>query len=104
MSVAKDSYVAIAASATATKLGSGVLGNYLKRIIVSVATSATSSVLLYDSSGATAIPLVPSNTPIGVYSIDLDIRAVGTTTTVGFHVTTAAGVSVVCVGHFGTQV
>lgn len=92
-------YETVAASQTAQVLGpNGRVGDVLERLIVSVATSATSAVSLLDGDGS-GIPVVPANTPIGVYVIEVGARAVNATTP-GWKITTAAGVSVLAVGRF----
>lgn len=88
-------YETVAASVTAQVLGgTGATGDYLHRLIISVATALTGTVTLLD--GATSIAVVPASTTIGVYSIELNmVSAVG-----AWKVTTGAGATVVGVGIF----
>lgn len=98
MAVPKTDYEAVAASQTAQQLGPvGGLGDVLERVVVNVTTSATSQVTIID--GDQSMVIVPANTPIGSYSIAIGARA-RVTTTPGWKITTAAGVSVVAVGRF----
>lgn len=89
-------YETVAASQTAQVLGvTGAKGDYLDRIIVSVATSATGTCSINDG-GGTEIPLTAANTPIGVYVIKLGLRSqVGT-----WRVTTGAGATAIGIGEF----
>ncbi len=88
-------YETVAASQTAQVLGgTGAAGDYLHRIVVNVATAATSTVSVID--GSTTVLAVPANTPIGSYSLELNLAAA----TGPWKVTTGAGVSVLAVGLF----
>jgi len=88
-------YETVAASQTAQMLGGlGAAGDYLHRIIVTVNTTATSTVTLVD--GVTSIALMPASTPAGVYSIDVNAAS----KTTGWKVTTGAGVTAIAVGIF----
>lgn len=91
-------HVEVAASQTDSKLGTGTVGNYLKRLIITVATSATGTVSIKDGNGS-AIPITAANTPIGVYVVDIDARCVAATTP-GWYVTTGAGATVMAIGRF----
>ena len=92
-------YEAVAASQTDQIMGPvGAVGNVLKRLIVSVATVATSTVSIKDGDGV-AIVITAANTPIGVYTVDVDARCVNATTP-GWKVTTGAGATVLAVGRF----
>lgn len=84
---------------------SNKFSNILTGAIVTVTNPASCAVTIKDGPGGTPIPLVPVNTPIGVYSVDLfGMRSVGTgsiDTTAnpgGWFATLGAGVSVVFVG------
>lgn len=91
-------YEEVAAGQTAQQLGPvGALGDVLQRLVVDVATAATSTVSIID--GNVSMAIVPANTPVGVYSIEIGARA-KVTTTPGWKITTGAGVSVVAVGRF----
>jgi hypothetical protein len=94
----EHAYVAVAAGQTDAALGSGAKGNILSRLVVTVNTAATSAVSIKDGNGS-AIPILPANTPIGVYSVDIGAIAVAATTP-GWKVTTGAGVSVLAIGKF----
>jgi len=89
-------YEHVAASQTAQVLGgTGATGDYLHRVAVTVSTAATSAVQLNDS-GVLVHTLVPANTPIGCYSIELNMSSA----TGAWSITTAAGVEVMAVGIF----
>jgi hypothetical protein len=94
----EQTYVTVAAGQTDAALGSGQKGDVLARLLVVVATAATSTVSVKDGNGS-AISVVPANTPIGAYSLDVGAIAINATTP-GWKVTTGAGVSVVAVGKF----
>ncbi len=85
----------IGASATEQVLGTtGAVGDYLHRLVITVGTAATSQVTIND--GAFSHILVRPNTPIGVYSIEMN-----TITEAGpWKITTAAGVEVLAMGNF----
>ncbi|MFZ9616319.1 MAG: hypothetical protein ACO3AG_06585 [Fluviibacter sp.] len=88
-------YETVAASQTAQVLGgTGAVGDYLHRVVVTVSTALTGTVTLLDN--ATSITLVPANATIGTYSIELNmVSASG-----AWKVTTGAGASVIAVGIF----
>jgi hypothetical protein len=88
-------YETVAASQTAQVLGNtGASGDYLHRLVISVATAATGTVTLLDN--ATSIVITAANTPIGVYTVDI-----GATSKNGaWKVTTGAGATVIGVGRF----
>jgi hypothetical protein len=88
-------YEAVAASQTGQVLGgTGATGDYLHRVVVAVATAATSTVSVID--GSTTILSIPANTPVGVYDIDIEAAAV----TGPWKITTGAGVTVLAIGIF----
>lgn len=88
-------YETVAAGQTAQVLGgTGAIGDYIHRLIVSVATSASGTVALLDN--ATSIPITAANTPIGVYVVDLGILSASG----AWKVTTGAGATVIAVGKF----
>ena len=91
----KYAYEAVAASQTNQVLGpTGATQDYLHRIVVAVATAATSTVSVID--GSTTILAIPANTPIGVYSIEINAcSAAG-----AWKITTGAGATVLAVGIF----
>jgi hypothetical protein len=88
-------YETVAVSQTGQVLGgTGATGDYLHRLIISVATAATSTVTLLD--GATSIVIMAATTAIGTYSVELNMRSVSG----AWSVTTGAGASVIAVGKF----
>lgn len=88
-------YETVAASQTAQVMGgAGAAGDYLHRIVVNVATAASSTVSVID--GSTTILSVPANTPIGSYSLELNLASANGP----WKVTTGAGVTVLAVGLF----
>lgn len=92
-------YEAVAASLTDQVLGpNGAVGDILERLVITVATAATSTVSIKDGNGS-SISIMAANTPIGVYSINVGARAVNPTSP-GWKVTTGAGASVVAIGYF----
>lgn len=97
LSAATD-YQAVAASQTDKALGAtGAAGDYLERLICTVATAATAAVSIKDGSGS-SIAILP-NSPgggIGVYVVSVGARS----TAGAWSVTTGAGVTVMAVGQF----
>lgn len=88
-------YETVAASQTGQVLGgTGAIGDYIHRLVVTITTSATGTVSLID--GSTSISITAANTPIGVYTVD--IGAVSKTG--AWSMTTGAGASVIAVGIF----
>ena len=88
-------YETVAASQTAQVLGTaGATGDYVHRLIVTVATAASGTVALLDST--TSIPITAANTPIGVYIVDLSILSKNGP----WKITTGAGATVIAVGKF----
>jgi hypothetical protein len=89
-------YEAVAPSATNQVLGiAGATNDFLARLIVNVTTSATGNVAIKDGDD-TALTLVPVNTPVGVYVVEVGVRSRAG----AWQVTTGAGASVVAVGQF----
>lgn len=89
-------YEAVAASQTNQVLGAvGARGDIIERLILSVTTSATSTVSIKDGAD-TAIVVVPNNVPVGVVVVEIGALS----RTGAWQVTTGAGVSVLAVGHF----
>lgn len=88
-------YETVAVSQTAQVLGTSTAkGGRLHRLIVTVATAATGTVTLID--GSTSIVITAANTPIGVYSVELNIVSASGP----FKITTGDGATVIAVGHF----
>lgn len=96
VAVGGTEYEAVAAGQTAQVLGAaGSTNDLLARLVVDVATAATSAVSIKDGADA-AIEVVPANTPIGTYNVELGIRS----RTGAWQVTTGAGVSALAIGQF----
>ena len=88
-------YETVAASQTAQVLGgTGAVGDYLHRLIVTVTTTGTSTLTLLDNS--TTVLTMAANTPVGVYSLEINAASASGP----WKVTTGAGVTVVAVGLF----
>lgn len=89
-------YETVAASQTAQVLGgTGAIGDYLHRIIITTNTAATATVTLLD--GATSIPLHSAGGPSGgAETVELNIASVSG----AWKVTTGAGCTVIGVGIF----
>jgi hypothetical protein len=83
-------YETVAVSQTAQVLGTnGAANDYL-----TVSTAASSTVSIID--GSTTVLAIPANTPVGVYSLELNLNAA----TGPWKVTTGAGAAVLAVGLF----
>lgn len=90
-------YEFVAASQTDQVLGGdGAPNDLLARLVVNVTTSATGTVGIKDGASGTLRTLVPANTPIGVYHVEIGARSVDG----GWRITTGAGASVFAVGQF----
>ena len=90
-------YETVAASQTAQVLGgTGAVGDYLHRVIISVVTVATASVTILD--GATSIVILTGNSALvpGIHSVELNMRSASG----AWKVTTGAGATVIGVGIF----
>jgi len=94
-------YEHVAASQSAQVLGgTGAVGDYLHRIIITVATAATAAVQIVDGTGAgilthTILPNSPGG-GIGVYNVEINaVSANG-----AWKITTGAGSEVMAVGIF----
>jgi len=94
-------YEHVAASQSAQVLGgTGAVGDYLHRIIITVATAATAAVQIVDGTGAgilthTILPNSPGG-GIGVYNVEINaISANG-----AWKITTGAGSEVMAMGIF----
>jgi hypothetical protein len=94
-------YEHVAASASAQVLGgTGAVGDYLHRIVITVATAASAAVQIVDGTGAgilthTILPNSPGS-GIGVYNVE--INAVSQNG--AWKITTGAGSEVMAVGIF----
>jgi len=88
-------YETVAASQTAQVLGgTGAIGDYLHRLIITDVTGSTGTVTILD--GSTSIPVMTSNSGTGVYNIECNMRS----KTGPWKVTTGAGATVIAVGIF----
>ena len=94
-------YEHVAASQSAQVLGgTGAVGDYLHRIVITVATAASAAVQIVDGTGAgilthTILPNSPGG-GIGVYNVEINaISANG-----AWKITTGAGSEVMAVGIF----
>jgi hypothetical protein len=88
-------YETVAAGQTAQVLGgTGATGDYIDKLIVTVATAASGTVALLDDT--TSIPITAANTAIGVYTVQLGILSKNG----AWKVTTGAGATVIAVGRF----
>jgi len=90
----------IPASQTDVVLGAtGDQGDYIDHFDVQVTTAATSACSYKDGKNSAAIPIMPNNTPVGIYQIHVRRRARASNPG-GWYVTTGAGVSVSASGVF----
>ena len=88
-------YEHVAASQTGQVLdATGAIGDYLHRLVITVGTAATSTVSVLD--GVTSHTLVRANTPIGVYSIEMNTFS----KTGAWSITTGVGAEVIAMGNF----
>lgn len=96
VNVGGDDWEEVAAGQTNQVLGTaGAVGDYIARLSVNVTTSATGNVQIKDGTN-TAITVVPANTPIGVYTVELGLRSKQG----AWQLTTGAGASVIAIGQF----
>ena len=90
-------YETVAASQTAQVLGgTGAVGDYLHRLIITTSAAATSTVTLID--GATSIPLhaAGGTGALGAESLEMNMASVSG----AWKITTGAGCMVIAVGIF----
>lgn len=90
-------YETVAASQTGQVLGgTGAVGDYLHRLLISVNTVATASVTILD--GATSIAILTGSATVvpGLLSIECNMRSASGT----WSITTGAGCTVIAVGIF----
>lgn len=91
----RTKFETVAAGQTAQVLGAtGAIGDYIERLVITVATAASGTVALLDA--ATSIPITAANTPIGVYTVELGCRSVEG----AWKITTGAGATVIAIGQF----
>jgi len=92
-------YEHVAASQSAQVLGvTGAVGDYIHRLVCTVTTSATSSVVIVDGTGAGILThtVLPNLSGIGVFNIELNVVSANG----AWKITTGAGVEVMAVGIF----
>jgi len=92
-------YEHVAASQTAQVLGgAGAIGDYIHRLVCTVTTSATSSVVIVDGTGAGILThtVLPNNSGIGCFNLELNVVSANG----AWKITTGAGVEVMAVGIF----
>ena len=90
-------YEHVAASQTTHTLGgTGAVGDYLHRVVITVATAATSLVQIVD--GSTAHTVLPNavGEGIGVYNVEINAASKNG----AWKITTGAGSEVLAVGSF----
>lgn len=96
--MSNSSYETVAASQTDQALGpAGAAGDYLDRLVITVATAATAAVSIKDGGGS-AISIMP-NSPgggVGVYVVEIKAHSRAG----AWSVTTGAGSTVLAVGNF----
>ena len=90
-------YEHVNASQTGQVLGgTGAIGDYLHRLVVTVATAATGNVILLDGTDSHTIVPASTGSGVNVFSIEINARsALG-----AWSITTGAGVEVYAVGIF----
>lgn len=90
-------YETVAASQTAQVLGgTGAVGDYLHRVIVSIVTASTGAVTIIDGSTSIVISTGAATLPLGTFSVEMNMRS----STGAWKVTTGAGATVIGVGIF----
>ena len=90
-------YEHVAASQTAHVLGgTGAIGDYLHRLICTVATAATGGVSIGD--GSTSHVILPASAGTGVNVYNIEVNAISRNG--AWKVTTGAGVEVLAIGIF----
>jgi hypothetical protein len=95
-----NEYETVAVSVTDQVLGNtGARGDLLVRVIVTVATAATSTCSIKDGAAGAVIPLLAANAALGAYSIELNLRAT-TVANPGWRITTGAGATAIATGRF----
>lgn len=97
MSREASNYLACAANATTGLGGNKKVGDFIERLIITVATAASAQTQIQDGAN-TAITILP-NSPgggVGVYVVELNVKSRAG----GWSVITGAGATVVAVGKF----
>jgi hypothetical protein len=91
-------YEHVAASQTLQTLGgTGAAGDYIHRLVCTVTTAATASVVIKDGSGSTHTVL-PNSPGGGIGNYNIEMNAVSRNG--AWQVTTGAGVEVLAIGVF----
>jgi hypothetical protein len=98
--VGAEEYLTVAVSQTDYTLNGGsggAQGDYITRLVCSVATAATGNVSIKDGGGS-SIAILPASPGggVGVYVVDLGITSIAG----AWKVTTGAGVTVLAIGEF----
>jgi hypothetical protein len=98
--VGAEEYLTVAISQTDFTLNGGsggAQGDYITRLVCSVATAATGNVSIKDGGGS-SIAILPASPGggVGVYVVDLGITSIAG----AWKVTTGAGVTVLAIGEF----
>lgn len=92
-----DEYETVAVSQTAQVLGAtGAAGDFLKRLIVVVATAGANGVCTINDGGGSEISIAPSGTAVGPHIVEIGARSV----TGSWRVTTGSACTVLAVGDF----
>jgi hypothetical protein len=94
-------YEHIAASSSAQVLGTtGAIGDYIHRLVITVATAATSLVQVVDGTGAGILThtILPNNVGGGVGVYNVELNAVSQNG--AWKITTGAGAEVMAMGIF----
>jgi hypothetical protein len=90
-------YEHVAASQTAQVLGgTGATGDYLHRLLCTVATAATGNVIIVD--GAFSHTILPASPGSGIGQYNIEINAISRNG--AWKITTGAGVEVLAIGIF----
>ena len=94
-------YEHVAASASAQVLGTnGAIGDYIHRLVITVATAATSLVQVVDGTGTGILThtILPNNVGQGVGVYNVELNAVSQNG--AWKITTGAGAEVMAIGIF----
>lgn len=91
-------YISVPVSQTDLALGgnlSGAKGDFIQRIIITSDTATAANCSIKDGAGS-AIPLTTATTPIGAYTLELEIYS----STGAWSITTGANATAIVVGNF----
>lgn len=90
-------YETVAASQTDQVLGNtGGVGDFLHRVVCVVTTAGANGVVSIKDGAGSAISIVPASTPIGVYSVELNMVS----TSGAWSVTTGSAATAIGIGRF----